>query len=117
LKFTTFYPGGTYPLKPEIRRQKQAQGAQTRATSIDVPRRQYPLHVDENCLTQSVADIEAPAGESGIDVVSDGEFGKSIIWAQYALERLSGFERRPIEQEAAMPIKRALRRILHGNRC
>ena len=34
------------------------------------------------------------------------EFGISIIRAQYALERLSGFERRPIEQEAAMPIRR-----------
>jgi len=34
------------------------------------------------------------------------EFGISIIRAQYALERLSGFERRPIEQEAAMPLKR-----------
>ena len=83
-------------MKPGIRRQKQAQDAQTRATSIDVPRRQYPLHVDENCLTQSVSGIEASADESGIDGVSDGEFGKSIIWAQYVRERLSGFERRPI---------------------
>jgi 5-methyltetrahydropteroyltriglutamate--homocysteine methyltransferase len=49
-------------------------------------------------LTQSVADIEASADESGIDVVNDGEFGKSIIWAQYVRERLSGFERRPIER-------------------
>ena len=32
--------------------------------------------------------------EAGIDVPSDGEFGKSISWSQYALERLSGFERR-----------------------
>jgi 5-methyltetrahydropteroyltriglutamate--homocysteine methyltransferase len=30
-------------------------------------------------------------------VVSDGEFGKSISWSQYVLERLSGFERRPIK--------------------
>ena len=37
---------------------------------------------------------------AGIDVVSDGEFGKSISWAQYALERLSGFERRPLRQAA-----------------
>ena len=43
---------------------------------------------------------------AGIDVVSDGEFGKSISWAQYALERLSGFERRPLRQEAANPFKR-----------
>jgi hypothetical protein len=31
---------------------------------------------------------------AGIDVPSDGEFGKGISWSQYALERLSGFERR-----------------------
>ena len=33
--------------------------------------------------------------KSGIDVISDGEFGKAISWAQYALFRLGGFERRP----------------------
>jgi 5-methyltetrahydropteroyltriglutamate--homocysteine methyltransferase len=33
-------------------------------------------------------------------VVSDGEFGKSISWSQYALERLSGFERRPVAPDA-----------------
>jgi 5-methyltetrahydropteroyltriglutamate--homocysteine methyltransferase len=33
-------------------------------------------------------------------VVSDGEFGKSISWSQYVLERLSGFERRPLEPDA-----------------
>ena len=35
--------------------------------------------------------------DAGIDVVSDGEFGKSISWSQYVLERLSGFERRPFK--------------------
>jgi 5-methyltetrahydropteroyltriglutamate--homocysteine methyltransferase len=44
--------------------------------------------------------------QAGIDVVSDGEFGKSISWSQYALERLSGFERRPIKHDAANPFKR-----------
>ncbi len=38
--------------------------------------------------------------EAGVDVVSDGEFGKTISWSQYALERLSGFERRPIKAGA-----------------
>ena len=38
--------------------------------------------------------------EAGIDVVSDGEFGKSISWSQYVLERLSGFERRPVKPGA-----------------
>jgi 5-methyltetrahydropteroyltriglutamate--homocysteine methyltransferase len=48
------------------------------------------------CLTHSVADIVREQADVGIDVVDDGEFGKTISWSQYALERLSGFERRPI---------------------
>ena len=59
--------------------------------------------VDEDafatCLAQSVAEIVRRQAEAGIDVVSDGEFGKTISWSQYALERLSGFERRPIGPE------------------
>jgi 5-methyltetrahydropteroyltriglutamate--homocysteine methyltransferase len=47
------------------------------------------------CLKASVAEVVRRQAEAGIDVVSDGEFGKSISWSQYALERLSGFERRP----------------------
>ena len=58
------------------------------------------------CLTRSVAEVVRRQGEAGIDVVSDGEFGKSISWAQYALTRLSGFTRRPIKDEAANPFKR-----------
>ena len=34
--------------------------------------------------------------EIGIDVPSDGEFGKAISWNQYVVERLSGFELRTI---------------------
>jgi len=49
------------------------------------------------CLKDSVADIVRSQVEVGIDVVSDGEFGKSISWSQYVLERLSGFERRAIK--------------------
>ena len=54
--------------------------------------------------------------EVGIDVVSDGEFGKSISWSQYVLERLSGFERRPIKA-GRQPVHarrrpRTVRRIL-----
>ena len=33
---------------------------------------------------------------AGIDVVDDGEFGKSTSWSLYALTRLGGFEQRPI---------------------
>src|SRR5215210_6640517 len=46
------------------------------------------------CLRASVAAVVRQQAETGIDVVSDGEFGKSISWSQYPLQRLSGFERR-----------------------
>ncbi|HKC45314.1 MAG TPA: cobalamin-independent methionine synthase II family protein [Burkholderiales bacterium] len=55
-------------------------------------------HAD--CLKESVAQVVRQQADAGIDVVSDGEFGKSISWSQYALERLSGFEQRPIALEA-----------------
>jgi 5-methyltetrahydropteroyltriglutamate--homocysteine methyltransferase len=58
------------------------------------------------CLAQSVSEAVKQQAGAGIDVVSDGEFGKSISWAQYALTRLSGFERRPIKEEKANPFKR-----------
>ena len=58
-----------------------------------------------NCLSESVAAVVRRQAQTGIDVVSDGEFGKSISWSQYALERLSGFERRPIRPDAN-PFKR-----------
>src|SRR5215469_2723946 len=49
------------------------------------------------CLKKTVADVVREQADVGVDVVSDGEFGKSISWSQYVLERLSGFERRPIK--------------------
>src|SRR5215208_1713481 len=57
----------------------------------------YDEKAYEKCLTESVAAIVRRQAEAGIDVVSDGEFGKAISWSQYALERLSGFERRPVK--------------------
>src|SRR5262249_23924099 len=60
----------------------------------------------DRCLTASVADVVRRQADAGIDVVSDGEFGKSISWSQYVLERLSGFERRPIKAGAVNPFAR-----------
>ena len=57
---------------------------------------EYDHAAHDACLAQSVAEVVRQQVEAGIDVVSDGEFGKSISWSQYALERLSGFERRPV---------------------
>jgi 5-methyltetrahydropteroyltriglutamate--homocysteine methyltransferase len=52
------------------------------------------------CLAEAVAAVVKRQAQAGVDVVSDGEFGKSISWSQYVLERLSGFERRPFRPGA-----------------
>jgi len=75
----------------------------------------YDENAYQECLTTSVADVVRDQAQAGIDVVSDGEFGKSISWAQYALERLSGFERRPIKQDATNPFKRGADRTNSPN--
>ena len=56
----------------------------------------YDEQVYRERLALSVKEIVKKQADVGIDVPSDGEFGKSISWSQYALERLSGFERRPV---------------------
>ena len=53
----------------------------------------------EACLKASVAEVVRRQAAAGIDIPSDGEFGKNISWSQYALERLGGFERRPVSRD------------------
>jgi 5-methyltetrahydropteroyltriglutamate--homocysteine methyltransferase len=65
----------------------------------------YDEQAYQACLRQSVAEVVREQAKAGVDVVSDGEFGKSISWSQYALERLSGFERRPV-REGGNPFQR-----------
>jgi len=54
---------------------------------------------DENgysdCLADSIARVVVEQSEVGIDIVSDGEFGKPASWSRYVMERLTGFEQRP----------------------
>ena len=50
----------------------------------------------ESCLTESVIEAVRLQAEIGIDVVSDGEYGKSVNWAFYVHRRLSGIEWRPL---------------------
>ncbi len=45
----------------------------------------------ESELSQAVAWVVQKQAEVGIDVVSDGEYGKIGGWEQYVLDRLSGF--------------------------
>ncbi len=48
----------------------------------------------EQILRRSVAEVVRQQAAAGIDIVNDGEFGKSS-WAGYIIGRLSGFEVRP----------------------
>jgi 5-methyltetrahydropteroyltriglutamate--homocysteine methyltransferase len=48
----------------------------------------------EGTLRSAVVDVVERQVNAGLDIVNDGEFGKSS-WSNYVLERLSGFERRP----------------------
>ncbi len=61
----------------------------------------YDQQAYAECLKSSVTQIVQKQAAAGIDIPSDGEFGKSISWSQYALERLSGFERRPVRPGAS----------------
>jgi len=56
----------------------------------------YDQTAYEKCLKQSIDDVVSRQADIGVDVVSDGEFGKAISWNQYVVERLSGFELRAI---------------------
>ena len=51
-----------------------------------------PVYLD--ALQRATTGIVHEQAAHGIDIVNDGEFGKSS-WANYVLDRLSGFETRP----------------------
>jgi 5-methyltetrahydropteroyltriglutamate--homocysteine methyltransferase len=48
----------------------------------------------EDCLRRSVAAVVKQQADVGIDIISDGEFGKNLSWSRYVLERMGGFEER-----------------------
>jgi len=48
-------------------------------------------------LRTAVAEVVRKQVEAGVDVVSDGEFGKSS-WFTYVMERLEGYEVRPVQK-------------------
>jgi 5-methyltetrahydropteroyltriglutamate--homocysteine methyltransferase len=48
----------------------------------------------QQLLTDGINDVVARQVKVGVDIVNDGEFGKSS-WANYILERITGFEVRP----------------------
>ena len=55
----------------------------------------------EDATRKSIADVVQKQIAAGIDIINDGEHGKSS-WANYALTRMSGFEHRPNEMRPAV---------------
>jgi 5-methyltetrahydropteroyltriglutamate--homocysteine methyltransferase len=60
-------------------------------------------------LRTAVAEVVAQQVALGVDIVNDGEYGKPTTdaidygaWAMYVYERLSGYERRPLEMKDAL---------------
>ena len=49
------------------------------------------------CLHESIAQVIRQQVEAGIDVVSDGEFGKLRSWSFYVLDRLGDIEERELD--------------------
>jgi 5-methyltetrahydropteroyltriglutamate--homocysteine methyltransferase len=57
-----------------------------------------------DCLRRSVTEVVERQMAIGMDLMNDGEFGKTISWSRYIVERMSGFEQRDARSdEPAMP--------------
>ena len=71
----------------------------THAGSLVRPPELYAPDFDDGTLRAAVADIVRRQVQIGLDVVNDGEFGKSG-WSSYALDRITGFEVRADQRKA-----------------
>jgi len=56
--------------------------------------RPYDKAAFEGALAESVAEVVKQQADIGLDIINDGEFGKTH-WYRYAIERFSGIESRP----------------------
>ncbi len=67
--------------------------------------RPYDRSAYDACLNESIAEVVRQQVEAGVDIVSDGEFGKTDTWAWYIHQRISGFsERAATPEEAKDPL-------------
>lgn len=64
----------------------------------------------ERVLADSVAEVVKLQVKAGIDIVNDGEFGKSS-WSNYIRERITGFETRPQQLSPLTWLGRDLQRF------
>jgi 5-methyltetrahydropteroyltriglutamate--homocysteine methyltransferase len=66
----------------------------------------YDAAAFDRCLSESVADSVRRQGEAGVDIVSDGEYGKSVNWAFYVHRRLTGITPRARSRRRKRRIRR-----------
>jgi 5-methyltetrahydropteroyltriglutamate--homocysteine methyltransferase len=52
----------------------------------------YDAAAFDERLRSDVSEVVRAQAEAGIDIVSDGEFGKTQTWSRYVMDRLDGFE-------------------------
>jgi len=71
---------------------RPAELLQAAAGAKEKPQEQQPAYLD--ALRRATVDVVSRQAKAGIDIVNDGEYGKSS-WANYVLERMTGFEPRP----------------------
>ncbi|HEX6992778.1 MAG TPA: cobalamin-independent methionine synthase II family protein [Gammaproteobacteria bacterium] len=76
-------------------------GSLVRPAALLRPREGSTERERNEILRRSVEEIVLRQVETGLDIVNDGEFGKSS-WAAYILERLTGFE---IRAEQPTPLR------------
>ncbi len=93
---------GSLVRPPELRALAQS--------GIDRPREAAPDARYNETLIQATNDVVKKQAAAGIDIVSDGEFGKSS-WSNYVLDRISGFEIRPDQLRPAEWLGRDLERF------
>ena len=55
-------------------------------------------------LKETVSEVVRHQAEVGIDVVSDGEFGKGISWSQYVIERVVGIRAAAVQPFDRQPV-------------
>ena len=79
-------------------------------SGLDRPEEAAPTDDYLETLRRATAEVVRKQAAIGVDIVSDGEFGKSS-WSNYVLNRISGFEIRPNQLRPAVWLGRDLQRF------
>jgi 5-methyltetrahydropteroyltriglutamate--homocysteine methyltransferase len=79
-------------------------------SGLDRPQDAKPTEQYNETVKRATEEVVKKQAEVGIDIISDGEFGKSS-WSNYVLNRITGFEIRPHQLRPAIWLGRDLERF------